>query len=291
MTPAGLPLLVEAEVRKLLSRTSVRLLLLLLLVIALGVPAVLAGLASLVEQVPDAGSVDAPAPQVDLRATAATMVGAVRMVRSFFVFRVLLIAVVAVSVAGEFASRTLREDLVRPVSRQKVLAARWIALSLVVVAGAVVPLLASTPLALLLGAPGGEWESVLWSYGRMFLADIGFLTLVVAISIVLRSVPGTLGGVVLYFVLDRALGVALWAIESGAPMVVPMLEQAGISDGQAIVDVVAAVRPWLPSAAFNLEGEVGDDGAVVRETAGALAIYTALAYVVAAWRFQTVDVD
>lgn len=283
-TVAGL---VRAEVRKLASRASVRLTLAALAAIAIGTPLFLFLLTFVVAPTPEALEAGAEPVSFEL----ATVLQTVLWFRNFFLFRAGLIAVVAVSFAGEFVARTLREDLVRPVSRGTVMLAKWSAIQVLVAAGVLLPLVLCAPLGLLFFGAEGELGEVLFAWALTWLGDVGFATLVVAISTLLRSVPGTIGGVFLYWVVDRVVGWGLYGVATFRSIFDSLFDQWKMPEMKQLVDVVVAVRPWLPSSAFDVAFEQQLDDPFVWQSFAALAIYTALSYALASWVFGRVDVD
>lgn len=302
--------LVRAESVKLSKRTSVRLAFVLLFLIAVGWPILLFGLRmTLVDMAVQQAGGTLTAEQASQLAqngpqawTFVDAVNAVVWTRNFFVFRALLIAVVAVSVAGEFVARTLREDLVRPVSRSAVLLAKVAALQLFVAATLVLPLVLTVGLgAALLGVPSadvaagasatGALQDAGLLIGLTWLGDAGFTALVVAIAVVLRSVPGTLGGVFLYWVLDKLLGFSLFVLASGKDWFIEMLERGGAAPLVPMVHTLVAARPWLPSAAFDLSSYYGTYDGGAWQGFVALGLYTALSTAVALVWFRRVDID
>jgi ABC-type transport system involved in multi-copper enzyme maturation permease subunit len=300
-TPAPRPTLgalVAAEVRKLASRASVRLSLAVLLAIAIGVPLLML-LASHMITMPEPGAAPAPAqpgqPQVLVSPPnafeAGTALSIVLWLRNFFVFRALLIAVVAVAFAGEFVARTLREDLVRPVSRTSVLLAKWLALQVFVLAGAVVPLVVALPLALVLFGVTGDVAGAAQGFGLTWLGDAGFATLAMAVSVLLRSVPGTIGGIFLYWVIDRALGWLLRALEWGRDFFVQIFTAWKAPDLIVWLDRLIAARLWLPSYGFDVFSEFAPGDPQAWRPFAVLALYTALALALAITVFRRVDVD
>lgn len=278
--------LVRAETAKLASRTSARLGLAIMVLIAVGVP-----LLMLVMQLQLAVSpLDPDVEAEPFRFDPATAVRMVLNARNFFVFRAMIIAVVAVSFAGEIVSRTLREDLVRPVSRAQVLAAKMVALQIFVALGTLIPLGLALPSSALLFGTDGLVDPVP-GYLYTWLGDVGFATMVVAISLTLRSVTGTLGGVFLYWVVDQALGWALWAGAALYPFLAGLAEEADAQEAMEVVDRILAVRPWLPSSAFNLYWDVVPDQPFPWQSLISLVMITALSYVWASWRLTSMDVD
>lgn len=278
--------LLGAEIRKLSTRWSARLGLLAMVGIGLGVPLVMFAL----QQQMGVSDEAAAAGATPMTFAGGTAVRMVLNARNLFVFRALLIAVVAVSVAGEFVARTLREDLVRPVSRTQVLVAKWGAIQAFVMAGAVVPFSLAVPLSALLfgtddlfgAAPG---------FALTWLGDVGFATLVVAISLGFRSVPGTIVGVFLYWVLDQLLSWALWGAAQIYPFIAGYAQQANAEESLEVVQRIIGLRPYLPSAAFNLYWDYAPDQPFPWRNAAALAAITAVSALWSWWWFRRIDVD
>jgi ABC-type transport system involved in multi-copper enzyme maturation permease subunit len=201
-----------------------------------------------------------------------------------------IIAVVAVSFAGELTARTLREDLVRPVSRGQVMAAKWGAVQVLVAVCALLPLAVALAVGGLL-FPWADVREPLLGFALAWLGDVGFATLVVAISTLLRSVPGTIGGVFLYWVVDRVLGWVLWGVARFRGIFDQLFDAWKTPELKLAVDWVVAVRPWLPSSAFDVGFEQGFDAPLAWRSFVALAGYTVLAYLVASFAFRRIDVD
>lgn len=290
MQVPGLPRLVEAETRRLLSRLSVRVALGAMAAIGVALPLLMLLITLTVKQ-----DVDGEVNRATFELSSALY--STLAVRNFFVFRAMLIAVVAVSVAGELGARTLREDLLRPVPRGRALMARWLALMIFVAAGLVLP----ATLALVLGVPmfgfGGDLRGVAELYGLTFLGDAGFGTMVLAIALFSRSVPGTIGGVFLYWVFDQMLQWLLWVLSLGLPLVEGTLKQQGLEQLFVILNALVQARPWLPSAAFNLYWDHANQAAMAGATPWywqsyvALVLITGLSMAAAHWRFRTMDID
>lgn len=292
--PPSLLALARAETIKLSTRTSARLGLVAMVLLALGVPVFMQLLESAVVVTPPPDGVD-PTTAADAAAGAlafdvGSVLSGVLGFRNFFVFRAAIIAVVAVGFAGEIGARTLREDLVRPVHRWTVLLAKWLALQAFVLAGAVVPFVVAAAVGWLLFG-GGELGEVTTRYALTWLGDVGFASLVVALSLLSRSVPGTIGGVFLYWVVDRALGWALWGVDKGRALIEQFLDAAKLSDLTWMLDLVQQVRPWLPSSAFDLSWDYDPEAELVWQSFVALGGYTALSVGLAVWLFSRMDVD
>ncbi|MCB9664757.1 MAG: ABC transporter permease [Alphaproteobacteria bacterium] len=279
--------LVGAEVAKLASRSSVRLGLLAVAMIAVGVPLLALLATQAVSATPPAGS-DAPDPTA---LSMPTVVGFVISLRGLFVFRATVLAVVAVSFAGEFVARTLREDLVRPVSRATVLAAKWLALQVYVAAGMLLPLVLAVPLAGVFFGGTEGFAVTLRSAALQWVGDVGWATLVMALSIGLRSVVGTVGGVFLVWVLEQLFVWAVWGIEQLRVVVDGVLKPMGLDQAlKPILDGLVALRPWMPSAAFGLTWP-GTGETLVWQSYAAFVVITGASYLAALTIFQRIDVD
>jgi hypothetical protein len=132
--------------------------------------------------------------------------------RNFFVLPLLLLLATAASTAGEMADRTLREDLVRPMPRWSVLAAKLGALCLlsaVTLVASLVPSLAAG--AALFGLGEGEpgLHRLALGYAASFASDLGLFSLGLLASMFMRSVGGVVVAVVLVLLADRAAWGAL----------------------------------------------------------------------------------
>ncbi|MCB9680026.1 MAG: ABC transporter permease [Alphaproteobacteria bacterium] len=279
--------LVRAEVRKLASRTSVRLSIVALVLLGLVMPLILLLISSMVTVTTEAGQAQMKPPSFD----AAMVLTTVLTMRNFFLFRAMVIAVVAVSFAGELVARTLREDLVRPVTRGTVLLAKWLALQVFVAVGLFVPLVVAGLLGLVCFGPGEGFVDTLLGAAITWAGDAGFATLVMGISLVLRSVPGTIGGVFLYWVLDRALGWGIKGAEKAQPLLEKLFEGWGMAEAATALHVAVFLRPWLPSSAFDIWWDYVPGAPLVWQSWVALVVYTALAYTVAWSVFRRIDVD
>lgn len=280
--------LVEAEVRKLTSRTSVRVALALMVALGIAGPLFETFLQAVLAKAATAGG-DGPQGMPELVASHAT--SGVLKLRNFLLFRGMLIWVVAESWAGELTARTLREDLVRPVSRLSVLGAKWVAIQLFVAAGLLIPTVLSALLSVPLLGTEGFWGDVAIEVALTWVGDVGFATLVVLISLLLRSVGGTLVGVFLFWLVDQVLGWVLWGVESGRELFDMILKSWGMANLGWLVDAIIATRPWLPSAALNPYWTYTPDVGVAWQSQAAWVAVTGLSAVVAAAVFQRLDIE
>ena len=280
-----LMLLVRAEVSKLLSRTTARAGLGLLVLMAMGIVGFSLLVSSTVEvSDPSSGAADA------MQFTVVGVVSTVLWFRNIFVFRFLLIALIALSVAGELAARTLREDLVRPVPRWSIYLAKAWALGLYTLMALVLPSVTAGCLAAVWFPVGEGGVDMAMAHGLTFVCDLGFGSLVILIALMSRAVSGTVVGVVLYWLAEQALGLALWGAASFRNAAGQQLEIP------PWVDTVINARPYLPSSAFNLYAVWTPDAAswqeaLPLESVAALMLFLALFTGAGVWRFSTMDVD
>ena len=106
-----------------------------------------------------------------------------------------------------------------------------------------------------------------------------------------RSVSGTIGGVCIYWLFDQTLGWVLWSVEQGRELIVGTMTKAGLDDMIATVDWVIALRPWLPSAAFNVYWDYVPESPLQWQSYVSLALITVTALAVAERTFARIDVD
>jgi hypothetical protein len=164
------------ELRLLLSRGSARAA--LVLSVLIGVLAVLAAVVwrRWAPEVPPG------VPQVP-RSSAVFAAGLALNMRNFFVLPLLLAHATAASFAGDHADRTLRELLLSPVSRTRVLTARWSALATLAAACGALTLAVS----LLVGAPllglGEPLGRLLLGYCANVGSDLGLLAAASAVAL------------------------------------------------------------------------------------------------------------
>ena len=125
--------------------------------------------------------------------------------RNFFVLPLILLMVSAQLLAGEWAERTLRASLVRPISRARILAAKYAAL------GLYSALTVAVTVGIAAGGAGalfGFDESpgpLLAGFAASWLCDLGLIALGLALSVLLRSVVGVVVGAALFLMGDMAL--------------------------------------------------------------------------------------
>lgn len=285
-TPAALA---GAELRKLFSRTSARVGTALVALIAVGVP-----LLAFVLQRVVRGAVDDPTVADAVVVDSSQALVGVLGLKSFFLFRAMVIWVIAETISGELAARTLREDLVRPVSREQVLFAKWAAIQGFVALGTLLPAVIATVMSLVLFGTTGDLEYAARGFAVTWLGDVGFATMVIAIAFFVRSVSGTLAGVLVYWILDQTLGWILWGLETARPQLGQLLEMGQMQGLGPLLDVLIQIRPWLPSAAFNLPWATlpsGDAPASLWQSYVALVVIIVASLGLARTVFRRLDID
>jgi len=130
--------------------------------------------------------------------------------RNFFVMNLILLMVTAQLMAGEMAGNTLRATLVRPVSRGAILGAKFTALGIY----AALTLTITAAVAFAGGAALFSFETpltqVILGYGASLLSDLGLIALGLLLSVLMRSVVGVVVGTILFLMADRALAGVIW---------------------------------------------------------------------------------
>lgn len=269
MTGPSFARLVQVELRKLLSRGAGQ--------AGLALSAALAAMTVLGMQGIELAQ--APPPGVDpsqaylVTFHAADALGRALQARNFFVLPLVLLLLSAQSLGGELADRTLRDVLVRPVSRATAFLARlaalaaWSGLSLLVVY--VVALLGGVAL---LGPPDA-WSALLAPSGGYLVAwttDLGLIALGMAASMLVASAASAVVAAVVYLVADAALRLALAGAGflgvAGAAEVAPFLASAALASSEGM---------WTTYDPVSLTG---------------LAVWTAIYLAVAGGRFIRTDV-
>ena len=238
MTAAQFIALVSAETSKLFSRTSARLGLVLMAILGVLGPVGLKGCMSSGATINGAPML----PEAEQHATRAIQISL--FMHNFFFAHVLLTVIGAVALAGEFQSRTLREDLLRPIPRWSVLYAKWAAMCTWAAMSTVLTLVISAiPALIIFGVSAPDWSETALGYLATIVCDCGFCTLVLLASVATRSVVGTLGGVFLFVVLDTFLG---WTLDIADK--ISTLAQGVLPDQYRFVQII---EPWLPSSAYG----------------------------------------
>jgi len=265
----------RAETIKLLSRTSARLGLIGAIAISLLIPLILfwlsnTGMEMNGTEVKDALGADAPM----------ALNWSLRFLHWAFILRAFIILLGTMTIAGEFSAKTLREDLLRPVPRAAILAAKWAALSTWIGLFLGITWLISSVLGLILFGTDGGWQDPALAYLVAGLCNVGFAALVLAIAVCIRSVPVTIVGVFLFLVMNTFLG---W----GLTVVSWISEMADVPEA---VEFVIQARPWLPSSALGAWYGFAVGEPWIWQNFAALGLLTALSALVAAAVFEWIDV-
>ncbi len=282
-SPAYLVAIWQAETIKLMSRRAARVAILLSIVLGLAGPALLTLIMGTEFEVNGSpfgewlGLVgEAPAGQLWALE-----------IRNFILLPIFVMWLSAVSVAGEFRSGTLREDLVRPVPRAAVFLAKWgalttwiaLTLALTWVAGGV-----AGPVAF---GFEGRWGQVALGYLATLPVDacIAAITLTVAIS--LRNVPASLVGMVLVWVVSimTSILVASALLLLNADFAV---QQLGIDPWYG--EMLALISPWLPSEAIGAWAGAAERSDWVWQHFASLGLMTTASLGLGAAVFQRTDV-
>jgi ABC-2 type transport system permease protein len=267
--------MVLAEMRKVFTRGSGIATLIIALVVGLGAVFVYWEISRAGEGGPSLNGT--PLSQV-VKASGIDASGAALTARNFFVLPLFLLLASASSVGGEFSDRTLRELVVRPVSRWSVLAAKILALSSLSLLSLVLTLVPSLALGTAVfglhpadaGADAATVTALLGGYGASFLSDLGLLVIATAASLVLPSVGGTVVAVVLVLMLDKMVG---WLLK--------LLGMMGVESAATLV-------PWTLGNALGC-WEGWKDGWNPAQF-GALAAFVAASSAFAVARFHRMDV-
>lgn len=274
MSPAHLVAVWRAETLKLFSRLSVRTALLVAAGLGLMGPLLLYSIGNsemVINGQPVTETLTLTAPEGGIWAL---------HVRNFFLMRVFIIMVGALSFAGEFSNRTLREDLIRPVPRWSILTAKWGALIAWIGLTALIPWALSSLLGTVLFGLDGAWQQVALGYLLTWLTDSSFCMLVLLIATMMRSVAGTIVGVFLFMIFDTFFG---WGLHLAASF-------SSFFAMPAPLQTIVEAHPWLPSAAYGLWSSYSPEEPLMWQSAVALGIYTAASYALANLVFSRTDV-
>jgi ABC-type transport system involved in multi-copper enzyme maturation permease subunit len=273
MTGPHFVAVVSAEIRKLFSRSSARFGVLFAVLLGLGVPLTAGFFRWIAEQAMDKpGQLQAIDPSFVVYATL--------YIRNFFLMRIILIMVGALSLAGEYQSRTLREDVLRPVHRSVLLFAKWLALDVFILVTLVMTVAPATALSMVAWGTDGDWKHVMLGWLATLACDAGFAALVLALAAILRSVAGTMVGMFLFYFANVALG---WAL-----LIVANLPFLQLPDWAR--EALANVGPYLPPAAYDAWTGASPYSEFVGTGFGALAVYSVLSYILADRVFARIDV-
>ena len=235
--------------------------------------------------------------------------------RNFMFLPILIFLLGGLSMASEFASRTTREDALRPMPRTGIMLAKWGALITWIIAASGITAVLSTLGGLLLA--GGfsfddtamlnmdamsTWETVMAYVGYVwnpiaapvkqiattFLTDLGFATLALCIAVITRSVAATVASLVMVFVLQVGAFIGLAAVTSPMAQQVVMQQTPWLTDEnrELLFGWLNWVAKWQPPFVIG----TCDFALPTWEGFITLGVLTLLALVAAVVRFETMDV-
>jgi ABC-type transport system involved in multi-copper enzyme maturation permease subunit len=176
---------------------------------------------------------------------------------------IVIVMLAALTMAGEFQQKSMRECLLRPVPRFVVPLAKWSALVSWVGTSVMLSWLSATIAGLIVyGSFEGEWLEAGAQHFGLFLADIGFAALALLIATLTRSVVMAMGVALGLTIADFVLWLGLLATSAiGSSAVSP---QVG--------DWIEAIIPWQASNAFAVWIYYPDN--LVWQSGASLAIIT-----------------
>lgn len=200
--------------------------------------------------------------------------------RNFFILPLLLLLATGSTLAGELGDSTLREVLVRPVSRWSVLLAKLIALmslSAVTLSAALLPSL--------IGGGGlfgmeGPTVDLLLGYAASMGTDLGIISFGLLASTMVRSVGGVVVSVILLLIFDGGARLLLWGREK-------LLDMLRASQGD-YTETAVHYSQLLPGAALDC-WKGWSDGWAWEPFAG-LTVLIVLCLTVTLVRFSRMDV-
>ncbi len=279
MTPGHVLAIVQAECVKLSTRLSARLGLLLAGLIGFAMPLLLWLMNSdtaIVNGTTLSDSLQASAPKAALWGL---------YLRNLWVMQAVVLLLCAQSLAGELQARTLREDLMRPVSRGAVLFAKFASIALFIALTLSLQFLVATSLGLLLFGTEGPWREVFFGYLASGVADLSFAAAAFAITSLIRGVSGTILVTFLFIVFEKLFAWALFLTSS----IVQALP-AEMNTLPSAIYVLFDLQPGLPSAAWGIGTTLAAGSEVSLITWVSMVFYFAAGAVVALVRTMRMEV-
>jgi ABC-2 type transport system permease protein len=176
------------------------------------------------------------------RGSGVTAAGWALSLRNFFVLPLLLAHATAASLAGDGADRTLREVLLAPVGRARVLLVRLVAIGVLAATCTVLTLLTSLLPAALAFGTGEPVGRLLLGYLASAASDVGLLAAAACLALWVRSTTGSVLALAFALAVDLAVRGALRAAGGLASMGVA----SGLASAQALVPYTfgAALAGW-----------------------------------------------
>jgi len=202
--------------------------------------------------------------------------------RNFFVGKVILLLIVSQSVGGEIVDRTLRELLVRPIGRAQILGAKWAALSTWAFLLHLAPFLVAAGIGTLFWPNFEGMGQLISAYALSWLVDAVFVTLVMAISLLARTVVGTIGFTLMFLAVDLAasagLKIALMFVRSKPEL------------AETWEDVLYVATKCLPTEGFDVWKQLLSEQPIAWEGFAVLAVLAITGVIVSERRFASTDV-
>jgi len=234
MTPGHWLMIWQVETRKLLSRTIARAGLAIAVLFAVFMPMALQWFSS------SEMLVNGSALGELYSATAPEALEWTIWLRNFWFMRLFILALAGLSFAGELKDRTLREDLIQPVSRTGVFLAKWAALVTWDAIALMLGVGIASGLGVIFFGTDGGWQMPLMAAATSLLCDTAIAAVALCAATFARSVAMTLVFCLLFLICDFIVGLGLTL---GA-MVAEMAELP------ALFESVLQLQPWMPSTAF-----------------------------------------
>lgn len=277
MIPPHFPALVGAELRTVFSRGSGSGAVGISFVIGLFAAVVMTWVHSNV----DGAQINNASMDQFIQFSAASCAGWALNARNFFVLPLLLLLATGSALAGELSENTLREDLVRPVSRLSVLLAKLIALMTLSAVCLTVTLLPSLAGGAVMFGTEGPTVDLLLGYAATLGTDLGIISFGLLASTVVRSVGGVVVSVILLLIFDAAARLLLWGREK-----LVGLMQASVGE---VTEPTVHYSQLLPGAALDC-WKGWSDGWAWEPFAG-LAVLVTVCLTVTMVRFSRMDIS
>ena len=130
-------------------------------------------------------------------------------VRHFFVLPMFILFVTGSSFAAERADHTLRERLVRPVSRDALLGAKLAVLAALCVLSLVINFVMSAGLGSIWMGTDGQWLNAILAHAMSVGTDVGIISLGLLLSMTFRSAAMVVVVGLVLFVFDKVVSMGL----------------------------------------------------------------------------------
>jgi ABC-type transport system involved in multi-copper enzyme maturation permease subunit len=145
--------------------------------------------------------------------------------RGFFFLPILLFIMAGLTFAAEHANRSIREYALRPVSRPTLVMTRWLSLCTWVVLAVSITFILSAGMGTVLNGTLQDGWAALQNFGTALCTDLAFVTLALSVAIFSRSIAATIAILVVVFVLQllTSIGLNMLSSETVQGMVLQML--------------------------------------------------------------------